>query len=412
MLTKQQSLSTTDYQQGLVLPDRLSRRTHAIYESLAERMLLVYQQGTGRRRRELHGDVRQVLEEDPACPLRRMEAFCKLLDDQAVYASAERRSAAALRREVFSEAARFHPLVERVDSLFENSAEDVRRRISQRLQRDWQEISDSLFADVIEFHRLESFPGYPGPRELLSRYNVAQIQAALFSAISMTIRAGTDFKRILRAARLARLMHTITMPAAGIWQIELTGPASVLRETRRYGVNFARFLPALICCSDWTLEALMETRGLRNLRLRVSSEDGLRSHLPPDDAFDSAVEADFAASWGEEPREGWRLKREAEILHAGQKTFIPDFVLEHLSGRRVLLEIVGFWTPEYLEQRVTTLDVFRDVPILLAVCEQNADRLALAAHGRLVISYRKTLQVKQVLEALREVSCAAGTLPG
>ncbi|MFM7057136.1 MAG: DUF790 family protein [Planctomycetota bacterium] len=403
MLTKQQSLATADYKRGLVLPDRLSRRTHAIYESLAERMLQVYQQGTGRRRRELHGDVRAVLEEDPACPLRRMEAFCKLLDDQAVYASAERRSAAALRREVFSEAARFHPLVERMDWLFENSAEDVRQQISQRLQREWQDISDSLYADVIEFHRLESFPGYPGPGELLSRYNVAQIQATLFSAISITIRAGADFKRILRAARLAQLMHTITVPEAGVWQIELTGPASVLRETRRYGVNFSRFLPALICCTDWTMEALMETRGLRNLRLQLSSEEGLRSHLPPDDEFDSAVEAEFAAKWGEETRDGWRLKREAEILHAGQKTFIPDFVLEHDSGRRVLLEIVGFWTPEYLEQRSRTLEVFREVPILLAVPETTADRIATATRGRQVIAFRKTLQVKQVMDALQEL---------
>ncbi|MFM8476339.1 MAG: DUF790 family protein [Planctomycetaceae bacterium] len=401
MLTKQQSIATMDHQLGLVIPDRLTRRTHAVYESLAERMLEVYRTGSGRRRRELHQDVRKVLEEDSGCPLRRMEAFCKLLDDQAVYASAERRSAAALRKAVFSEAAQFHPLVERMDSLFESSAEEVRRQICQRLQRDWQDISDSLFADVIEFHRLESFPGYPGPRELLSRYNVAQMQAALYSAISVTVRAGGDFKRILRAARLAQLMHTITMPKNGRWQIELTGPASVLRETRRYGVNFARFLPALICCSDWSMEALMETRGLRNLRLVLSSEDGLRSHLPADAEFDSAVEADFAAKWGDAPRDGWMLKREAEILHAGQKTFIPDFVLEHTSGHRVLLEIVGFWTPEYLEQRVRTLEIFRSVPILLAVQEANLNRIAVAADSRQLISFRRTLHVKQVLEVLQ-----------
>jgi len=401
VLTKQQSIATIDHQRGLIIPDRLSQRTHAVYESLAERMLEVYRTGCGRRRRELHEDVRKVLEEDPVCPLRRMDAFCKLLDDQSVYASAERRSAAALRKAVFSEAAQFHPLVERMDSLFESSAEEVRRRICQRLQRDWQDICDSLFADVIEFHRLESFPGYPGPRELLSRYNVAQMQAALYSAICVTVRVGSDFKRILRAARLARLMHTITMPENGSWQIELTGPASVLRETRRYGVNFARFLPTLICCSNWTMEALMETRGLRNLRLQLSSEDGLRSHLPADVEFDSAVEADFAAKWGDEPREGWRLKREAEILHAGQKTFIPDFVLEHTSGRRVLLEIVGFWTPEYLERRVTTLEIFRNVPILLAVQEAHLSRIAEAAHARQLIAFRRTLQVQQVLEGLQ-----------
>jgi len=401
MLTRDESIAAVDYHRGLVIPDRLNQRTHAAYKSLAEQILEVYRRGVGKRRRELHQEVHRVFAQEPECPLRRIEAFCKLLDDQSVYASQERRSAAALRREVFSHAAGLHPLVERMDSLFENSAEEVRRQISQRLQRDWQDISDSLFADVIDFHRLESFPGYAGPRELLSRYNVAQIQAALFSAISITVRAGADFKRILRAGRLARLMHTITAPQPGCWQIELTGPASVLRETRRYGVNFARFLHALICCCDWTMEAMMESRGLRNLRLHLSSRDGLRSHLPPDDKFDSAVEAEFAAKWGEEDREGWSLRREAEILHAGQKTFIPDFVLEHVTGRRVLLEIVGFWTPEYLEQRVRTLQLFRGVPIVLAIQEANAARIAQAVAGADVIAFRKVLQVKSVLEVLR-----------
>jgi predicted nuclease of restriction endonuclease-like RecB superfamily len=401
MLTREQSISAVDYCSGLVIPDRLNQRAHAAYESLAEQMLEVYRRGVGKQRRELHREVHQVFEQEPECPLRRIEAFCKLLDDHSVYASQQRRNAAALRREVFSYAARLHPLVDRMDSLFENSAEEVRRQISQRLQREWQDISDSLFADVIDFHRLESFPGYAGPGELLSRYNVAQVQAALYSAISITVRAGADFKRILRAARLARLMHTITTPRPGCWQIELTGPASVLRETRRYGVNFARFLPALICCSDWTMEAIMESRGLRNLRLNLSSRDGLKSHLPADDEFDSAVEADFAEKWGQENREGWRLRREAEILHAGQKTFIPDFVMEHVTGQRVLLEIVGFWTPEYLEQRVETLQLFRGVPIVLAIQEANAARIAQAVQSAGMITFRRSLQVKSVLEVLR-----------
>jgi predicted nuclease of restriction endonuclease-like RecB superfamily len=169
MLTRDQAIAAIDYRRGLVIPDRLNQRTHAAYESLAEQSLEVYRRGVGKWRRELHREVHQVFEQEPECPLRRIEAFCKLLDDQSVYASMEQRSAAALRLEVFSYAAGLHPLVERMDSLFENSAEEVRRQISERLQRDWQDISDSLFADVSEYHRLESFQGYAGPRELLSR---------------------------------------------------------------------------------------------------------------------------------------------------------------------------------------------------------------------------------------------------
>lgn len=76
----------------------------------------------------------------------------------------------------------------------------------------------------------------------------------------------------------------------------------------------------------------------------------------------ASLEAEFAEKWGPDERDGWKLLREAEILHRGQKTFVPDFVLQHVSGRRVLMEIVGFWTPEYLTARLETLRIFRDVP--------------------------------------------------
>ena len=58
---------------------------------------------------------------------------------------------------------------------------------------------------------------------------------------------------------------------------------------------------------------------------------------------------------GAEARDGWTLVREGEVLHEGQKVFVPDFVFRHDDGRVVLMEIIGFWTPEYLEAKAATL---------------------------------------------------------
>jgi uncharacterized protein len=406
MLTKEHAIATFDFQQRLILPDRLTTLEHARYHALAEKMLAVYQQGIGRRRRDLHHDIHQLFDEEPDCPVRRIEAFCKLLDDESTYASAARKNAATLRCEVFRKAARFHPLVLSRDALFEATLHDVQQNIAGQLNREWSQIADELFADVMEFHRLKSFAGYPTPRALLSRYNVAQVQAALFNAVSMTVRASADFKRILRAARLASLMHTITCPQPGSYRIELTGPASVLRETRRYGVNMAKFLPALIACSNWSMEAVLAIRSQRcHFSLVLSSEDKLRSHLPADTQFDSAVEAAFYDKWGTEPRNGWRLMREADILHSGQKTFVPDFVLQHESGRRVLLEIVGFWTPEYILNKLESLQVFHDIPIILAIAESTAAQFAICSTHATIVRYKTALLVKQVQDVLPVLPC-------
>ncbi len=400
MLTREHAIAEYDFQRQRILPDRLTSGRHAHYLQYAERMLDVYRTGSGRRRSDLHRDIYRIFADETDCPLRRIEAFCKLLDDQSQYAEAGRRSAPKLRQQVFRIAAQHHPLVSHADRLFDQSVTSVRSLIEKELQKDWFDIRTELFADIIENHLLETFDGYPDAHALLSRYNVAQVQVTLFRAVSLVIDATSDFKRILRAARLAQLMHTISKSDNGAYRIRLDGPASVLRQTRRYGVQMAKFLPALICCKGWKLHAVVETRNRWKLSLDLTDRDGLRSHLPIESEFDSSVEADFAQKWGEEERDGWTLERESEVLYSGQKTFVPDFVFRRTDGKSAMLEIIGFWTPEYIAARLETLAVFRETPILLAIHESTSHHFESAAATATVVTYKSALQVKPVLQAL------------
>ncbi len=102
-------------------------------------------------------------------------------------------------------------------------------------------------------------------------------------------------------------------------------------------------------------------------RFRLSPADGLISNHADPSEFDSTLEENFATRWGSDSHDGWTMIREGEVLHADQKVFVPDFVFRHESGVRVLMEIVGFWTPEYLVEKRKTLRLFRDHKFLLVV---------------------------------------------
>jgi predicted nuclease of restriction endonuclease-like RecB superfamily len=399
VLTREHAIAEYDFERRRVLPDRLTRSVHHQYLECAEQMLRAYRAGIGRTRRELHQAVWGILANEPDCPPRRIEALAKLLDDRSTFQRDRRGRAAALRREVFRLAASSHPLVRRSDRLFGHAECEVKAAIAAQLGRTWDEIDRELFADVIDFHRLAAFEGYADGAALLARYNVAQVQVALFGAVSMTVRARDDFKTILRYAKLARLMHRIRQAAPGEYTIVLDGPASVLRQSRRYGVAMARFLPALVACRGWRMRAEIRRRGGTPFWLDLAAEDGLSSHLPPPDEFDSALEEGLARRWGPEPREGWRLVREGEILHRHQQVFIPDFLLRHEDGRTALLEIIGFWTPEYLQQKLETLRAFPDQRILLAVAEPAKKVLEGLPHE--VIPFKSAVPVEMVLERLR-----------
>lgn len=406
MLTKE--LAIFEFEGERIKPDRLTRKSHGHYLAYAGQMLRVYAEGIGRTRHELHGAIRQIFADEPDCPPARIEAFCKLLDEARIseYETDRRGKAAGLRSRVFRLAAPHHPLVVCKEQLFDHGEQETKQAIAGALGRpSWQSIEAELFADVLEFNRLMSFAGYPDAEALLSRYNVAQTQAALFYATRLVIRARSDFQRIATHAKLARLLHNIIPPPGGVaggeYTFILDGPASVLRETRRYGYNLARFLPALLSCRDWRMEAeiLFKPYG-RKARLALSSASGLKSEMPPPDEFDSSVEETFARKWGEESRNGWSLKREAAILQRKQTAFVPDFALRHEDGRNALLEIVGFWTPEYLQAKIEKLKLFAQEHIILAVAEGVARKWENPPQN--MVLYKTALKLNDVLAALEQ----------
>lgn len=397
MLTKEHAIA--EYKKGRIYPDRLSRGKHGHYLQYAERMLEVYRKGTGKTRETLHRSILNILQDEPDCPTQRIGAFCKLLDDVSVYDRDKGGKAARLRKKIFRLAAPYHPLVVSVDRLFDNSEKTVKNEIAEKMGESWEEIEKQLFADVFEYHKLRVFKDYPGAAELLSRYNVAQVQAALYRAVDMIVWASRDLKHILRHAKLARLMHSIDHEGGGHYRIYFNGPASLMRETRRYGVAMAKFLPALLDSDDWRLHARIKIgrRGY-TLYLPLSSKDGLKGHYSEPEEFDSTVEENFARKWGDEARDGWTLEHESELIHHGQKVFFPDFVLRHEDGRKVYLEIVGFWTPEYLKAKMETLSVFSGYDILIAIAERVARDVPDLPPN--VIRYKTALKIKDVLEKL------------
>lgn len=146
--------------------------------------------------------------------------------------------------------------------------------IANQLGLPWKEIEAQLFGDVYDLHRLRKFDGYPSGTALMTRYNEAQLQAVLYHALSMAIRAHGDYKHIVRVAKLNGLLLTATRAEDG-FLFTFAGPASLLRETARYGVDMSRMIPTLLACTDWELDATIRRfpDGRRQPKLMVSSTD-------------------------------------------------------------------------------------------------------------------------------------------
>jgi predicted nuclease of restriction endonuclease-like RecB superfamily len=63
----------------------------------------------------------------------------------------------------------------------------------------------------------------------------------------------------------------------------------------------------------------------------------------------------------------WKLEREVELVPVPGSVMIPDFRLVHPDGRSYLLEIVGYWRPEYLRKKAWQVKQAGRDDIILAI---------------------------------------------
>ncbi len=116
--------------------------------------------------------------------------------------------------------------------------------------------------------------------------------------------------------------------------------------------------------------------------------------------YDSSLEERFARTFNSY-NSGWILKREPEPLVAGRHVLIPDFSFEK-HGIKVYLEIVGFWTSDYLERKVSKLSRLADVDMVIAVDESLAcSRLERLKNKMLVVYFKGEVTLKPVIEHLK-----------
>jgi predicted nuclease of restriction endonuclease-like RecB superfamily len=117
-------------------------------------------------------------------------------------------------------------------------------------------------------------------------------------------------------------------------------------------------------------------------------------------AFDSRVEERLRATWRSRRRRH-RL-REPTAVPALRTLIFPDFLLCHRLDprRRFLVEIVGFWTPEYISRKLETLRAARIQNLILCIDEaRRCSEVDIPRHA-LVVRFQKKVDASKLLEII------------
>ena len=280
-----------------------------------------------------------------------------------------------LRERVFSLAAKSVSSRESTQVTLSKIADEL----TQELEREvlLEQVRNGLYADLSENKILTVFDAPTAP-DLLNRYNLSQVQGVFYKASQLVLNAHRnvpgEYKLLFRYLKLFQLMAYIEGDADHGFTITIDGPTSLFNSSTRYGLAIAKLIPALLHVTKWSLSSILQTRDAytntwKTGRFTLNSECGLVSHYPPGKPYDSMLEASFADKW-DALKSGWALEREVDLIPIPGSVMIPDFRLVHADGRTFLLEIVGYWRPEYLQKKFSQVRRAGRDDLILAISER------------------------------------------
>jgi predicted nuclease of restriction endonuclease-like RecB superfamily len=289
------------------------------------------------------------------------------------------------------------------------SSTESRRQIilevASEMNTSADELLEHLYADLPANQRLMDFD-QPSAEDLIDHYNLAQAQALLYRSVEMRLwidpQDATGYRKLFEAIKAHRLIHAITGSAARGYAIRLTGPVAMFHRSQKYGIQMAVFLPTLLACQGWRMRAEIEAKfGGENFYELTSDEARLRSNLLTAPTFENQLAEKLKSSWAKSPSD-WQLAESREVIDLGESAFVPDFLLTNSAGKLVYLEVLGFWTPRYLNERLEAFKRGHFENFILVLSEElRGSRDAPVALPANVLVCKTSLSAKDVLAVLR-----------
>ena len=262
-----------------------------------------------------------------------------------------------LRERVFALSARHLP----GEAVEARVHEEVAGALSRELGKhvDAAQVASGLYADLSENQIMMSFDA-PTPEALLHRYNLSQAQGVLYRASELVLTAYRndpgEYKLLFRYLKLFRLLTTIEGDPEHGFTITVDGPANLFKPSTRYGVDLAKFLPALLHVTRWEMRATLNPKqsydGVpEEASYTLEPGSGLVSHYKKGKDFDSVLEQSLSKRWDTTDTE-WRLEREVDLIPLPGSVMIPDFRLVHPDGRLLCVRDCGLLAARVPAQKV------------------------------------------------------------
>jgi len=325
-------------------------------DEAANLLIQAYKLHIGEKKKVLKTLVTEL--EDKGYEYRFVRALSLLLDRKSIFVCQSKIDPVELRRKIFQVTENFGV------PITSEKRRKILATVASEMALKIEDVEENFYSDLDGELVLEKFTA-PSASELLGEYNLGLTQTLIFDATELSFTASGNWQDLFHAIKKFGLIYEVCNDI-GLW-VKIDGPCSLFKLTRRYGVGIAKLLPIIIANPQWTIEAKVLWKFTNEIYdFKIDSQKYaslLKKPCLPKVTYDSSIELDFASQF-QALSSGWILKREPEPVTAGKNVIIPDFSLEK-AGIKIYMEIVGFWTEEYLLRKIEKLRQVEEKMLLL-----------------------------------------------
>ncbi len=355
-----------------VIPRYLPRESQQWLE-VAESLLLIFREGVGRTRGEIETEIDELVGEGLATLAHR--GLAKILEDRAEFEVVAEVLPETLREKVFSAAAEHRRGLRLQGHRRPFNRDAILARVAGALGLAPETVAASLFADLKDENRLLKFEDLSAQR-LVDRYNVALAQAVLLRSVLVRAEVRGEkparYRQLFRQLKFHRLLYRVEGDMNEGYVFQIDGPLSLFSATNRYGLQMALYLPTLLHCQDFRLDAELRWGPKREPKtFHLESSDGLVSHAADTGTYVPPEIAAFVDRF-RQVAPAWEVSEATEIVELGREgVWVPDYKFVHRStGLDVYAEVLGFWKRSSLERLLRLLPKHGPPRYVLAISDR------------------------------------------
>ena len=351
---------------------------------LAEIVLKIYKLGLGKKYKLVLESLRKI---ENANNYRKVRGFAKIVERNCKFERATKLDPLAVRRALFERG-----YVTRL-----SEREKVLKDVAEQFGVDVKEIERAMFADREEERIISEVPEIEA-KELVKMYNLSLLQTTIFNCLRLTFWVSSNHKNVFRKLKWLGLMYEL-YDENGKLLVSITGPASILKMTRKYGTSMAKLIPEIIKAENWWIRAEVVNDYEKRIYL-LEMSDMYKKLFPEYEEkieYDSSLEEEFARKMR---FLGFEVIREPGIVKAGNYAYIPDFLIKK-EDKEVYIEIAGFWTEDYVKKKLEKIKN-SNIPLILLVREDLALGKVREGVDVILIDKRGRIPYRDVVKKIKE----------